>query len=102
MTTPSENSVEVDFDPMEGVLRLSCGPIAFARLRDAILAELGEESDIRRGDIQVIGIESIPKTEYRPIWGWLFSIGCWLAGAPAALVFVVGLITLVAWISSLF
>jgi hypothetical protein len=101
MTTPSHNSVEIDFDLMEGVLRVTCGPIAFARLRDAVLAELGEDSAIGKDDIQVIGIEAIPKDENR-IVSWVVSIGCWLAGAPVALVFVLGLITFGSLIAAAF
>jgi hypothetical protein len=93
MTTPSHNSVEIDFDLMEGVLRVTCGPIAFARLRDAVLAELGEDSAIGKDDIQVIGIESIPKDENR-IMSWVASIGCLLTTAGMLLVLVLGLITL--------
>jgi hypothetical protein len=94
MTTPSNNSVEIDFDLMEGVLRVTCGPIAFARLRDAVLAELGEDTAIGKDHIQVIGIESIPKDGYRPIMSWVVSIGCLLTCAGVLLVLVFGLITL--------
>jgi hypothetical protein len=94
------DDIEVHYNPRRGDLSLSCGQEAFARLRDAVVAEAGiavviaeQPGAVKRIDIQAEPPAAVPVR----LRDRIALLGCTVIVLAIVFVMAVGVATIVRW-----
>lgn len=97
------DDIEIHFNQPRGLLELACGDDAFARVREAVIAEAGA-SDAIGGDpdavcLMFIGRKAVPSAEpASQLRDQIALLGCGLVAFMFLFLLLVGAATIAGWI----